>query len=95
METDLSSILTSAQEQTSGDDDGGVVGMIVLDERGLLVVTKGECDPEAVGLVQSMAQEAGKMLEDGTYPVIEINSQSLKYLIKREEKITTALIKKI
>ena len=95
METDLSSILTSAQEQTSDADDGGVVGMIVLDDRGLLVATEGECDPEAVGLVQSMAREAGKMLEDGTYPVIEINTQSQKYLIKREEKITTALIKKI
>ena len=95
METDLSSILASAQEQTSDDDDGGVVGMIVLDDRGLLVATEGECDPEAVGLVQSMTREAGKMLEDGTYPVIEINTQSQKYLIKREEKITTALIKKI
>ena len=95
METDLSSILTSAQEQTSGDDDGGVVGMIVLDDRGLLVAAEGQCDPEAVGLVQGAAGEAGKMQEDGTYPVIEIHTQSQKYLIKREEKITTALIKKI
>ena len=95
MEADLSSILSSAQDLTSGDADGGVVGMIVLDDRGLLVAAEGHYEPEAVGLVQSMAREAGEGQEDGTFPVIEINTQHQKYLIKREEKITTALIKRI
>ena len=95
MEADLSSILSSAKEQTSGNDDGGVVGMIVLDDRGLLVAAEGQCDPEAVGVVQGVAGDAGQRQEDGSYPVIQISTQSQKYLIKREEKITTALIKKI
>ena len=95
MEADLSSILSSAQDQTSGDGEGGVVGMIVLDDRGLLVSSEGQSDPEALGLVQSVAGEAGTMQEDGTYPVIEFSSGTARYLIKREEKITTALIKKI
>ena len=95
MEADLSSILSSAQELTSGDADGGVVGMIVLDDRGLLVATEGQAHPEAVGLVQSVVGEAGKVQDDGSYPAIEISTQSQKYLIKREDKMTTALIKRI
>ncbi len=45
MQVDLGSILTSAQEMdsASGEVGGGVVGMIVLDDRGLLVASEGDC----------------------------------------------------
>ena len=72
-----------------------MLGLVVLDEKGLLVAAEGDCPPEAVGLVQSLTMEASQVEEDGSYPVIVINTQTNKYIIKREQKITTAIVKNL
>ena len=94
MEVDLGSILKSAQQLSSVDGEGvgGLVGLVVLDDRGLLVSTEGNCPAEAVGLVQSVTNEASQPDETGSFPVIVINSQTNRYIIKREEKIITAIV---
>ena len=94
MEVDLGSILKSAQQLSSVDGEGvgGVVGLVVLDDRGLLVSAEGNCPAEAVGLVQSATSEASQPDETGSFPVIVINSQTNRYIIKREEKIITAIV---
>ena len=100
MEVNLRDILQSAQQQDSEDNEGaggagGVLGLVVLDEKGLLVAAEGDCPSEAVGLVQSLTMEASQVEEDGSYPVIVINTQTNKYIIKREQKITTAIVKNL
>ena len=97
MEVNLRDILQSAQQQDSEDNEGagGVLGLVVLDEKGLLVAAEGDCPSEAVGLVQSLTMEASQEEEDGSYPVIVINTQTNKYIIKREQKITTAIVKNL
>ena len=40
-------------------------------------------------------EEASEVQEDGSFPVIVMSTEYHKYIIKREQKITTAIIKKL
>ena len=99
MEADLAGIMTEAKTvdvELNSCDESDIVGMLVLDERGLVVGQHGEVEQGLGGVVQNLISQSAKIpSEDGEHPVIVINSDNRKYLIKREDKITTAIVKKL
>ena len=98
MEADLSSILSGAKDVDSdlnNGDTSDIVGMLVMDDNGLVVGVQGEVGGEVAPVVQDVVRQSSKLQEDGDYPVIVITTQSRKLLIKREDKITTAIIKNL
>jgi len=97
MEADLAGIMTEAKTvdaELHSQDDSDIVGLIVLDDRGLVVGHHGEVEEGLGGVVQSIVSQSSR-LGDGEQPVIVINTENRKYLIKREDKTTTAIIKKL
>ena len=84
---DLSGVLAQLQLE-----DKDILGMMLLDSLGLVVGIQGEVEMSSEGTIQNLASMASKLMEDGEYPVIVITTDTRKYLIKREDKITTAII---
>ena len=85
MEADLEAIMAEARSvdsELAGGDTSDIVGLLVLDRAGL------------GGVVQTAVTQAAR-LETGEQPSIVINTENRKYLIKREENITTAIIKRV
>jgi len=72
-----------------------ICGMVVVDNRGLCIATEGEGDPASAGLIFSLASQAAKVEQGGVDPVIQIQTENHTYLIKKEEKVTVAIIKKL
>ena len=96
MEADLSGIMAEARSVDTelNGEAGAVTGLLVLDSKGLLIGSEGEVEPGLEAVVQSIVSQAASF-QAGEQPAIVINTESKKYLIKREEKITTAIIKKL
>ena len=96
MEADLSGIMAEAKAVDSelSGEAGTVTGLLVLDNKGLVIETEGEVEPGLAAVVQTIVTQAAGV-QDGEQPAIVINTENRKYLIKREEKITTAIVKKL
>ena len=96
MEADLSGIMAEARAVDSelSGEAGTVTGLLVLDNKGLVIGTEGEVEPGLAAVVQTIVNQAAGV-QDGEQPAIVINTENRKYLIKREEKITTAIVKKL
>ena len=62
--------------------------------KGLVIGTEGDVEPGLAAVVQTIVNQASGV-ENGEQPAIVINTENRKYLIKREEKITTAIVKKL
>lgn len=90
MDMDLSNVLAQLQIE-----DKDILGMMLLDSLGLVVGMQGEVEMSSEGIIQNIAGMASKMMENDEYPVIIITTDTRKYLIKREDKITTAIVKKL
>ena len=97
MEADLEAIMAEARSvdsELAGGDTSDIVGLLVLDRAGLVVGQQGEVGAGLGGVVQTAVTQAAR-LETGEQPTIVINTENRKYLIKREENITTTIIKRI
>jgi len=68
--------------------------MVVVDNRGLCIAAEGVGDPASAGVILALASQAAK-LENGEEPVLQIQTADHSYLIKKEEKVTVAIIKKL
>ena len=96
MEADLAGILAEARAvdtELSGEV-GAVMGLLVLDNKGLVIGKEGEVEPGLAAVVQTVVSQASGV-QEGEQPAIMITTENRKYLIKREEKITTAIVKKL
>ena len=96
MEADLAGIMAEARAVDSelSGEAGAVTGLLVLDNKGLVIGTEGEVEPGLAAVVQTVVSQAAGV-QDGEQPAIVITTENRKYLIKREEKITTAIVKKL
>ena len=97
MEADLEAIMAEARSvdsELAGGDTSDIVGLLVLDRAGLVVGQQGEVGAGLGGVVQTAVIQAAR-LETGEQPTIVINTENRKYLIKREENITTTIVKKV
>jgi len=95
METNLKSVMAEATEvDTELNGSSNICGMVVVDNRGLCIATEGEGDPASAGVIFNLASQASS-LEQGEEPVLQIQTETHSYLIKKEEKVTVAIIKRI
>ena len=84
----------SVESELVGGDTSDIVGLLVLDRAGLVVGQQGEVGAGLGFMVQTAVTQAAR-LETGEQPTIVINTENRKYLIKREENITTTIVKRI
>ncbi|XP_076448456.1 ragulator complex protein LAMTOR5-like [Babylonia areolata] len=71
----------------------GVTGAVCVDQHGLILTARGQGLRYASGPVASLAHQASTLTTPSTNPVIVIESQNGKTLIKQEDNITTAIFK--
>ncbi|KAL8589417.1 hypothetical protein ACOMHN_021569 [Nucella lapillus] len=72
----------------------GMQGVICVDRNGLLLAARGRMSPRISGPVSALAQLASTLHpQHYQVPVIVVESQQGKTLIKQEEGITTAFLK--
>ena len=92
----LSCLLAEARaadiELGGGEGEEEVVGLVVLDQRGLVVTEQGELEPGAAGLLQRLIASP-----DSPTPgeVAVHTSTSARYIVKREAGLTVAVVKKL
>ncbi|KAK7102600.1 ragulator complex protein LAMTOR5-like [Littorina saxatilis] len=73
----------------------GATGAICVDQHGLILSSRGQVSKYAAGPVAYLAQQAATLNSQsyGSSPVIVIDTQNGKTLIKQEEGFTTAVFK--
>jgi len=86
MEKDLKEIANEALNNPK------VCGYLCCDENGLCLTGSGDVNERSSGLLNAIAQLANK-LDSNNSPVICIDSDKRKILIKSKDSITTAIYK--
>ncbi|KAI8771620.1 ragulator complex protein LAMTOR5 [Biomphalaria glabrata] len=71
----------------------GVVGVMCVDNNGLCLGAKGNTPRGSSGSISALASQATKLSTNGTNPVICLESEHGSVLIKKNEKLTTAIYK--
>jgi len=72
----------------------GVTGAICVDQRGLTLADKGQVSRNVSGPVAALAQQANSISPQSfCTPVVVIESQNGKVMIKQEEGFTSAVFK--
>jgi len=96
MEANIKAVMAEATEvdaELTGSSN--ISGMVVVDNRGLCIAAEGDGDPASAGVIFSLACQAAKIEQDREDPVVQIQTEKHSYLIKKEENVTVAIIKKI
>jgi len=95
MEANIKAVMAEAAEVDSElNGSSNICGMVVVDNRGLCIAAEGVGDSSSAGVILALASHAAK-LENGEEPVLQIQTAEHTYLIKKEEKVTVAIIKKL
>lgn len=97
MENALAKVLTDTSEIDSEllDDKSEVLGVLAADNQGLCVLSQGEIDKNLSQVVSSLAKVAAQLEPNNeNVPTIVLESQSKKLIVKGEEDVVVAILKK-
>jgi len=97
MENALAKVLTDTSEIDSEllDDKSEVLGVLAADNQGLCVLSQGEIDKSLSQVVSSLAKIAAQLEPNNeNVPTIVLESQSKKLIVKDEEDVVVAILKK-
>jgi len=97
MENALAKVLTDTSEIDSEllDDKSEVLGVLAADNQGLCVLSQGEIDKSLSQVVSSLAKIAAQLEPSNeNVPTIVLESQSKKLIVKDEEDVVVAILKK-
>jgi len=97
MENALAKVLTDTSEIDSEllDDKSEVLGVLAADNQGLCVLFQGEIDKNLSQVVSSLAKVAAQLEPNNeNVPTIVLESQSKKLIVKDEEDVVVAILKK-
>lgn len=70
-----------------------IVGLLVVDNRGLCIQAEGVGDPTAAGLLGSLANQAALLEPGRDNPVVLLETDQYNYLVKKQENVTVAVVK--
>jgi len=97
MENALAKVLTDTSEIDSEllDDKSEVLGVLAADNQGLCVLSQGEINKSLSQVVSSLAKIAAQLEPNNeNVPTIVLESQSKKLIVKDEEDVVVAILKK-
>lgn len=97
MENALAKVLTDTSEIDSEllDDKSEVLGVLAADNQGLCVLSQGEIEKNLSQVVSSLAKIAAQLEPNNeNVPTIVLESQSKKLIVKDEEDVVVAILKK-
>ncbi|XP_075229851.1 late endosomal/lysosomal adaptor, MAPK and MTOR activator 5 [Lycorma delicatula] len=83
--------LESCLHEIQNSDD--VTGCLVADKHGLCLTAMGNAKPENTGIISAFAKQAAKLEPTADMPVILLESDNRKCLIKQTGNITGAVFK--
>jgi len=95
MEDALVQVLHDTSEIDSEllDDKTEVLGVLAADKQGLCLLTQGEIDPKLSTLASGLSKIGAKFNEE-ELPTIVLESNSKRVIIKQEDEVTVAVMKK-
>lgn len=97
MENALTKVLTDTSEIDSEllDDKSEVLGVLAADNQGLCVLSQGDIDKNLAQVVSSLAKVAAQIEPNNeNVPTIVLESKSKKLIVKDEEDVVVAILKK-
>jgi len=95
MEAAVEGVLQEAHEVDSSlQGESRIVGLVVADSRGLCLQTQGVGAASTAGVLSSLASQAALLEPGREHPVVVLETPNHHYLVKKEENVTVAVIKK-
>lgn len=82
--------------QSIYDKDPSISGLVITDDMGLCLATRGSVPEEAAGLVASIASNSeslGLAESNDHSPVVQIEAERMNIIIKRTDRVTIGIFK--